>query len=184
MRVSASSFLGSLSGAVLFGLGLWALGGCDTVPAPERNQQPPSVAGLQVVPDSINQSDLPPDQVGDSSAVVPLVIDSVRATDPDGSVARVAFVLEPSSNPRGAISGSLPPAEPPLYGGQLSLSIPLVDEIYTVRVFAVDDDSLASNQVTGQFRFVASDSSATPSTPKRAEGLRMSAPPGRFPPLK
>ena len=155
MRDSSSSILVRLVGALVVSLGLW---GCDTVPAPET-RQPPSVSGLQIVPDSVHQSDLPPDQVQESTAVVPLVIDSVRATDPDGSVARVVFVLEPSSNPRGTVSGGLPVQTRPVYGGQLPLSLPLVDEIYTVRVFAVDDDSLASNQVTGQFRFVPADTS-------------------------
>jgi len=130
-------------------------------PSPEEIQRP-SVSALQVVPDSVHQSDLPPDQVQDSTAQVPLQL-SARATDPDGSVVRVVFVLEPSSDPRGTVSGQLPAQSESssLYGGQLALSLPLVDEIYTVRVFAVDDDSLASNQVTGQLRFVPTDSSTT-----------------------
>lgn len=160
MGDSFSSILSRLAAAVLLvgGLGLW--GGCDTVPAPERDQQSPSVSALEVVPDSVHESELPSDQVQDSSAQVPLDI-SARATDPDGSIARVVFVLEPSSNPRGTASGTLPGAEGTLYAGRLAFSVPLVDEIYTVRVFAVDDDSLTSNQVTGQFRFVPSDASAT-----------------------
>jgi hypothetical protein len=146
-----------------------ALGGCDTAPTPEETQRP-SVSGLQLVPDSVHQSDLPPDQVEDSTAQVPVQL-AARATDPDGSVVRVVFVLEPSSNPRGTISGRLPAQSQgaSLYGGQLALSLPLVDEIYTVRVFAVDDDSLASNQVTGQLRFVPSDSSNAAIAPTLSE---------------
>jgi hypothetical protein len=161
MQVPFSSILGRLLGVVLLGMSPGILG-CDTVSAPDRTQQPPSVSALQIVPDSIHQSDLPPDQVQDSTAQVPLEV-SARATDPDGTVVRVVFVLEPSSNPRGAISGQLPAQSQSasLYRGQLGLSLPLVDEIYTIRVFAVDDDSLASNQVTGQLRFVATDSSST-----------------------
>jgi hypothetical protein len=161
MRVSFLTILGRLLGALLLVAGLWGLGGCDTAPAPEETQRP-SVSNLQLVPDSIHQSDLPPDQVQDSTAQVPLNL-SARATDPDGTVVRVVFVLEPSSNPRGAISSRLPAQSqsPSLYGGQLALSLPLVDEIYTIRAFAVDDDSLASNQVTGQLRFVPTDSSNT-----------------------
>ena len=161
MGIPFSSILGRLLGALLLGASLGLLG-CDTVPAPDRNQQPPSVSALQVVPDSIHQSNLSPDQVQDSTAQVSLNL-SARATDPDGAVVRVVFVLEPSSNPRGTISGSLSPVEPPLYGGELPLSLPLVNEIYTIRVFAVDDDSLASNRVTGQLRFVPTDSSDTAS---------------------
>lgn len=160
MRVSFSSIVARLLGAVLLGGSLVLWSGCDTVPAPDRDQQPPSVSGLQIVPDSIHQSDLPPDQVQDSLAQDTLTI-GVQASDPDGSVVRVVFVLEPSSNPRGTISGSLPAVDPPLYGGGLPLSLPLVDEIYTVRVFAVDNDSLTSNQVTGQLRFLTTDSSTT-----------------------
>jgi hypothetical protein len=160
MQVPFSSILGRLLGVVLLAMSPGILG-CDTVPAPEE-PQPPSVAGLQVVPDSIHQSDLSSDQVRDSMAQDTLTI-GVQASDPDGSVARVVFVLEPSSNPRGAISGQLPAQSQSasLHRGQLGLSLPLVDEIYTIRVFAVDDDSLASNQVTGQLRFVATDSSST-----------------------
>jgi hypothetical protein len=168
MRVYSPSFLGLLLGGVLLGLGLWALGGCDTVPAPERNQQAPSVSALQVVPDSIHQSDLPPDQIQDSTAQDTLVL-SARATDPDGTVERVVFVLEPSSAPRGVISGQLPSVEGALYGAGIPLSLPLVDEIYTVRVFAVDDDSLASNQVTGQLRFVPADSANAAVAPPLSE---------------
>lgn len=172
MNLSASSILGRLAAAVLLvgGLGLW--GGCDTVPAPERDRQAPSVSALEVVPDSVHESDLPSDQVQDSSARVPLNI-SARATDPDGSVARVVFVLEPSSNPRGTASGTLPVVEDALYGGRLAFSVPLVDEIYTVRVFAVDDDSLTSNQVTGQFRFVPSGASDTSATARPAAVNRL-----------
>ena len=161
MRAPFLTILGRLLGTLLLVVGLWSLGGCDTAPSPEEIQRP-SVSALQVVPDSVHQSDLPPDQVQDSTAQVPLQL-SARATDPDGSVVRVVFVLEPSSNPRGTLSGQLPAQSESssLYGGQLALSLPLVDEIYTVRVFAVDEDSLTSNQVTGQLRFVPTDSSNT-----------------------
>ncbi len=170
MRVSFSSIVARLLGAVLLGGSLVLWSGCDTVPAPDRDQQPPSVSALQVVPDSIHQSDLPSDQVQDSTARVPLEV-SARATDPDGTVVRVMFVIEPSSNPRGTVSGRLPSRSQSssLYGGQLAFSVPLVNEIYTVRVFAVDDDSLASNQVMGQLRFVPTDSSNAAVAPTLSE---------------
>ncbi len=156
---STLPILGRLLGAVLIlgGPALW--GGCDTVPAPERTQRGPSVADLQVTPDSVHGSDLDDEQIVDSLAQV--VVDvSARVADPDGTVERVVFVFEPSSNPRGTLSGTLPPANNATrYGGHLGLSLPLVDEVYTVRVFAVDDDSLSGNQVTGQFRFVPTDTS-------------------------
>ena len=160
MGIAGLSISKRLLAAVLLmgGVGLW--GGCDTAPSPDRNLQAPSIAALQLVPDSIHQSDLPPEQVQDSSAQVPLDI-SARATDPDGSIERVVFTLEPSSNPRATASGRLPLVEEDRYGGRLAFAVPLVDEIYTVRVFAVDDDSLTSNQATGQFRFVPSGADST-----------------------
>ncbi|WP_263785408.1 hypothetical protein [Salinibacter grassmerensis] len=155
MENSTLSILGRLLGAGLVAGGLVLWGGCDTVPAPERTPRGPSVTDLRVTPDSLHESDV---QVVDTMAQVEVDV-SARVADPDGTVERVAFVFEPSSNPRRTISGTLSAVEPPLYGGTLPLSVPLVDEIYTVRVFAVDDDSLSGNQVTGQFRFVPTDTS-------------------------
>lgn len=157
MRLSAFPTFSRLLGVLLVvgGLGL----GCDTVPAPDRDVRRPSVAGLQVTPDSVHESDSSRVEIVDSLAQVEVNV-SARATDPDGTVERVVFLFEPSSNPRGTLSGSLSAlGETGRYGGRLALSIPLRDEIYTVRVFAVDDDSLSSNQVTGQFRFVPVDTS-------------------------
>ena len=157
MRRFAIPILARLMAGILVAAGVGS--GCDTLPAPDRDQRRPSVTNLQIRPDSIHESDLSSEQVVDSLAQVGLDL-SVRATDPDGTVERVAFVFEPSSTPRGTLSGSLPAqGEAARYGGRLGLSIPLIDEVYTIRVFAVDDDSLAGNQVTGQFRFVPTDTS-------------------------
>ncbi|WP_263834906.1 hypothetical protein [Salinibacter sp.] len=155
---STLPMLGRLLTAVLIVGGAASSGGCDTVPAPDRDQRRPSVANLQITPDSVHESDLSEGEIVDSLAQVTVDL-SARATDSDGTVERVAFVFEPSSNPRRTISGTLSAVEPPMYGRTLALSVPLVDEVYTVRVFAVDDDSLSGNQVTGQFRFVPSDTS-------------------------
>jgi len=151
MRGSLSSIVVRAVCTVVLAGGLVVWGGCDTASAPGTLQNP-SVSGLRVVLDSV--------VVQDSTARVGVVIDSVQATDPDGSIVRTSFVLEPSSNPRATLTGNLPPQNPPVYGDTLALALPLIDEIYTVRVFAVDDDSLASNQVTGQFRFGPADSSS------------------------
>jgi len=167
MRLPALPFLFRLLGVVLVGVGMGLGGGCDTLPAPDRDQRRPSVANLQLTPDSVHASDLSAEQIVDSLAQVEMDL-SARAADPDGTVERVVFVFEPSSNPRGTLSGSLPALEEGTrYGGRLNLSIPLRDELYTVRVFAVDDDSLSSNQVTGQFRFVPVDTSEAMRAPLR-----------------
>jgi hypothetical protein len=180
MRGSLLSIVARLLGIGVIGGGLLLWNGCDTVPALDRAPQPPSVSGLQVVPDSLHESDLPADRVGDGGAQVPFDV-SARAADPDGSIVRVVFVLEPSSNPQGVLSGRLPaqPQADSLYGGRLALTVPLVDEVYTVRVFAVDDDSLASNQVTGQFRFVPSDSTSASGASSSIDGAAADGPPAR-----
>ncbi len=180
MEDSSPSILPRVAAAALLvgGLGLW--NGCDTAPTPDRDQQVPSVSALQIVPDSIHQSELAPGRIRDSMAQVSLGV-LARATDTDGTVERVVFLLEPSSNPQGTLSGRLPAlenaAENDVYGAVFdSLSVPLIDEIYTVRVFAVDGDSLASNQVTGQFRFVPADSSDAETTSERLLGPKLHAP--------
>ena len=151
---------GGLAG-VFLGASLGILG-CDTVPTPERSLQPPSVAALRVAPDSVVPAALPPEQVRDSTVQVALQLEA-QATDPDGAVARVVFLIEPASAPQATLSGilpALPERSQHWYGGKFALSLPVDDEVYTVRVFAIDADSLASNQVTGQLRVVASDSSS------------------------
>lgn len=131
----------------MLALGVVVAGGCDAVPGLEAEErQPPRVSNLQIVTDSIEISD------ADSLARVTLDL-SARAADPDGTIVQVVFLLEPSSNPQGTASGELRSVEGSLYAERVGLTVPLVEEIYAVRVFAVDDDSLASNKVTGQFRF-------------------------------
>ncbi|MEF8938308.1 MAG: hypothetical protein V5A22_00580 [Salinivenus sp.] len=113
------------------------------------------MSGLVLQPDSVNAADVPAQQVQDSLAQVGLHL-RVRATDPDGVVERVQFTVEPASNPRGTATGTLQRESDSLFVRQLGLRVPVfLTEVYTVRVFAVDDDSLASNQTLGQFQFVS-----------------------------
>jgi hypothetical protein len=44
------------------------------------------------------------------------------------------------------------PGETDLYGSAIELTLPRADAVYTVRVFAVDTDSLTSNVGLGQVR--------------------------------
>lgn len=146
--VPAAVLLGAL--VALGGL----VGGCDQVSRLD-DPAPPRVADLRVMPDSVQASALPPDQVQDSVAQFPLRV-SARAADPDGRIERVVFTVEPASMPQSAAFGQLKRQEGDRYGRALALSVPATrDEVYSVRVFAVDTDSLSSNQVIGQFRFLA-----------------------------
>ena len=127
--------------------------GCDQVSGLSEGEAP-TVADLEVTPDSVNAADLPPDLVNDSTAQVPLRV-SVRASDPDGEVERVSFKFEPVTNPQGAAFGQLEATGEGRYAREFAISVPARrDEVYALRVFAVDSDSLASNEAIGRVRFV------------------------------
>lgn len=131
--------------------------GCDQVSPVGADSEgtPPTVSDLGVRPDSIHVSDLPPDQVEDSLAQLGIALDA-NVEDPDGTVERVNFTIEPASNPGASATGQLQHVDSTRYGRVLALQVPSFrDEVYTVRVFAVDNDSLASNQGVGQIQFVA-----------------------------
>lgn len=132
---------------MLAGLGFMWVGGCDSVPTPNaEEQQPPRVSGLQIVIDSV--------QVVEEDSLAEIVLGvATRATDPDGEIDRVVSIIEPASTPQAVASAELQQGEGTIYVRRIGLTVPLVRDIYTVRVFAVGNDSLTSNQVTGQFRF-------------------------------
>ena len=144
-------------------MALWVLSGCDEAPGPAPvDRRPPvvqdfayEVEGFAGRPDSITIADLPADQRTDTTATIRLLM-LATAADADGAVERVAFTVEPASAPRAAIEGALPPTEndPQLYGLNVGLTLPAADELYTVRVFAVDADSLVSNVALGQVRLI------------------------------
>lgn len=145
MRIIRSLVL--IGGGILSGLLLF---GCDSV-SPTGSLDRPRVHDLRVEPSRVQIDTLPPDQVGDSSAQVNVRL-SAEARDADGRVAKVVFTIEPASNPRGSLTGTLAHADSTRYARDLRLAVPLADEVYTVRVFSVDDDSLASNQSVGRLR--------------------------------
>lgn len=130
---------------------------CDDTPGTTPlDRQPPTVTEFDYVPQTVRVADLPPDRVNedDSTAQVDLRL-VARAVDPDGALDRVTFSIEPSRTPSAALRGRLDSIAPDVYGVAIDLGVPaFVDESYTLRVFAVDADSLISNQALGQFRVV------------------------------
>jgi len=151
------SALGLLAGAVAVSL---AMVSCDAVPGPSATDlHPPRVTSFDFAPDTILVSELPPEQVQDSVVRVPLTV-AARAVDPDGEVASVLFTFEPASNPQATAVGTLAvvdDAPDDIYAAQVQLALPVLREIYTLRVSAVDTDSLPSNQLTGQVRLLPGD---------------------------
>lgn len=123
-------------------------GGCDQAPGPQaQDGTPPVVSNLVLVPDTAT---VPADT---TTATVQVGIQA-RVRDPDGAVERVVFTLEPKSSPQSTISNQLLQRFNEQYLRQFELSVPTIKDVYTVRVYAVDDDSLTSNQVLGQFQVV------------------------------
>jgi len=126
-------------------VGLGVLG-CDQGGAVDSKStgQPPVVSDLRGFPDTLRA---PP---GDT---VTLTI-SVNAQDSDGALDRVVSVVEPAS-----LQGPVRPASlfnfgGERYGGSFDFPLPSEEELFAVRVFAVDETGLAGNRALGQFRFV------------------------------
>lgn len=141
--------------AALLLMGGMLVAACDATPGPTPlDRHPPEVSNFSFAPDSVNAADLPDEQITDSTAQVPFQM-SVTAQDPDGTVEQVLFTIEPASTPGQTVQGTLPSVQSNQYGaaGEVGLA-PGRDEIYTVRVFAIDDDDQISNQAIAQLRFV------------------------------
>ena len=140
---------------LLAGALVLTLSACDDAPGVAPPAQPPVLIDLAYSPESVNADSLTPDRVTDSTVTADLRI-ITAAEDPDGSIDRVVFTIEPASVPDAAIAGTLPliPDEPNLYGTAIDLTLPRIDEIYTIRTYAIDQDSLLSNVALGQIRVI------------------------------
>ena len=133
-----------------FALGaLLVVGGCDSAPGPQPlDPLAPVVSDLAFSPDSVYFDDV---VAANDSAAVELSI-SVHAEDPDGgAVERVAYVVEGQFE--GTIAaGTLDGDGDGRYAATTSLLLGRGQRgLYTVLVYAVDDDGLLSNQVRGLF---------------------------------
>ncbi|NBC87775.1 MAG: hypothetical protein GVY25_16460 [Bacteroidetes bacterium] len=127
---------------------------CDQAPgASDTSPESPVVADFAYSPDAVNPDTLSPGRVTDSTLTVDLRL-VTAVTDADSEIERVVFTIEASSAPGSALDGTLPllPGETDLYGSAIELTLPRADAVYTVRVFAVDTDSLTSNVGLGQVR--------------------------------
>jgi hypothetical protein len=129
---------------------------CDTAPGPEASGRGPVVSDLQYDPPAIVVSSLPEGSVSGGRVTVPMTI-SVRAGDPDGDLAEVAWLL------RGPDAGSDPVAEGLLavqtggrYSATVSVSLPLaVTGRYTLIVFASDRAGRLGNEARGAVDLLA-----------------------------
>lgn len=142
------SALCGLGAAVI--LGPLLLLGCDTAPsAPPAALTPPRVADFALEVEVVPDPDLP-----DTLAAIQLEA-SLRAADSDGQVVRTEMTVEPSQAPAATTVLTLPNVSDDRYGQIVTVVLPAtLDERYTVRAYAIDNDSLVSNQVRGQFRIV------------------------------
>lgn len=124
-----------------------ALAACDTGPGPEAPGRGPVVSDLQVDPPAIVVAGLPEGSISGGRVTVPLTI-SVRASDPDGDLASVAWLL------RGPDAGSEPVAHGDLalqaggrFGTTANVSLDLaVTGRYTLVVFASDRAGRLGNE--------------------------------------
>lgn len=124
-----------------------AMAACDTAPGPEDQGRGPVVSDLQVDPPAIVVASLPEGSVSGGRVTVPMTI-SVRASDPDGDLASVAWLL------RGPDAGSEPVAGGELalqaggrFGATVNVSLPLaVTGRYTLVVFASDRSGRLGNE--------------------------------------
>lgn len=147
--------------ALVLGVAAGLLAACDATPGPAPlDRQLPVVDALAVSPDTVRVADLPDDAVSDGQALVDLDV-AVTARDGDGTVDRVLVALDPAYGASAAGVARLDPVDGNRYGGRLRYPLALdAADVITVRAFAVDDDSLTSNQVATQIHVIPAEPDA------------------------
>lgn len=132
------------------------LAGCDTAPGPEAPGSGPVVSELRYDPPSIVVSTLPDGSVSGGKVTVPFSL-SVRASDPDGDLAQVSWVLRgPDAGTAPVASGDLAVQTGGRFGTTTTLSLPVaVTGRYTVVVFASDRVGRLSNETRGSLDLLA-----------------------------
>lgn len=127
---------------------LTLLGGCDSATDPQPlGGRPPEVSDFAFSPDSVFFDDA---IVSGDTAGIDLAV-SVLASDPDGEIDRVQFSIDGQFE--GTIaSGTLALGDDRRYAATAPLRLGRGQRgLYSVLVYAVDDDGLLSNQVRGLF---------------------------------
>ena len=147
--------------AVALGAASGLLAACDTAPGPTPlNQQQPVVSALVVSPDTVRAADLPADQVSNGQALIDITIE-VTARDGDGAIDRVLVFIDPTYGASSPGLAQLSRLEGNRYGGTRRYPMATGDaDVLTIRAFAVDNDSLTSNQVAAQIHYLPEDMSA------------------------
>lgn len=124
-----------------------AMAACDTAPGPDLPGRGPVVSDLRVDPPAIVVSSLPEGSVSGGRVTVPMTI-SVRASDPDGDLAAVSWLLrspDPGSEP--VAEGALAVQTGGRFGTTTNVSLPLaVTGRYTLVVYASDRSGRLGNE--------------------------------------
>lgn len=121
--------------------------GCDQVSPSQTGGAAPRVTNLRVVPDTVRA----PASADSTSANLGI---SFAIEDPDRNVERGLLTLEPASAPGRARAIQLSAVQLQIGRVSFGLRLPVERDVYTVRMFAVDQDSLTSNQGVTQFQMV------------------------------
>lgn len=138
---------------VVFCLGLAA---CDSAPGIRPvGQRAPVLSGFGLTPTDVSSDGLPAGwTMEDGTATGPITV-SANASDPDGNVAGVFYVVQsPYDNTQPLAQGPLEATGGAGYAATFPVSIPAgAVGNYTVLVYAVDDDGLLSGETRGLLRF-------------------------------
>jgi hypothetical protein len=142
----------------LLGL-LLGLAACDSAPGPvDLNPRPPVLSDFSFGPEVVNTGQLPEGwQATDDGVSGPVTV-SVTASDPDGTVDEVRYVVQSPTDPTQPLAlGLLESTGGNGYEASVPLTLPpgAVGN-YTVLVFAIDDDRVQSGEARGLLRFSAS----------------------------
>jgi hypothetical protein len=134
------------------------LAGCDTAPlATEGQMRPPRVSELAFSPGLIEIDGLPPSAREGESVRVSISV-SAAASDPDGDLDAVSFVIQaPVASSEPVAAGVLSASGGGRYATEAEVLFPaaLTGE-YVLIVYAADDQGLLGNEVRGVIELTAS----------------------------